>query len=284
MKKERFKRYQNRVQLQKLFGDEILKVLQGCNLSSRRMNKDFLQGVEINARLNGCNGIQAALVAAFARNHSNINTIRHYLKDAALTKEDAEFVLFCAFQRGVFGFTLYQMYALVDPEFKSLPLEVQSQIIKSTALSPIELQCQSRCIEAGFQIDKYFKDGNERAVNRMLGAMYFMAQNRGKAKDDGVYCVKRLKNEVCIHPESESCLACACPEAILTKYGLASLVNVINRFAQQNNKGNKKAGAMLTKVLIPRFLNIVRYLKKELDLDEQEWASISLFFEERING
>lgn len=101
MKSGRTSIYCNWTYCKEFFGDDIYELTGKHNISSRRLNKSYLQGIEQAAKDMGNTTLVAHIMASFARNHSNIDTTAVYLKDHGLTGESAEVVLFMMMQRGV---------------------------------------------------------------------------------------------------------------------------------------------------------------------------------------
>ena len=116
MESGRRARYQNKVNLGDFFGHEIVDVLQGENLHTRRLNKTYLQGIEQKALQTGCGGVLASAVASYARNHRDLGSIRTYLQDHTWNSENAEAVLYFMLDRGVFAFEIYQALCTGYPE------------------------------------------------------------------------------------------------------------------------------------------------------------------------
>ena len=285
MQKSRYSMYANKMRLREFFGQEMWDALKGQNLSSRRLNKDYLQGVEKSARQNGLSGIQAAMVASFARNHASLDTIRRYLRDEQWSGETAEFVLFCALERGVFAFQAYQAILTAYPDaMRALSPSHQTRLMKEVSQTPLQMQISSRVMEESMRIERDFVDGSEESVIIALKSMFEISQMRGKAKDDGTYCLRRAQRQICLHPEAESCIEVACPEVVFSKYGLRTLLRILSEYERRGQAGDKKAEAILHQILIPRFQTIINRLMQEMDLNKEERAAIKLLLQEGING
>ena len=267
---KRANRYQSRTVLKEFFGPEILIPLKGENLKSRRLNKDFLQGTEQAARENGNSGLMTIMVCSFARNHTSLETIRHYLNDGEFTGETAEMVLYFMMERGVFGFEYYRTLVLAYPEIiKELPMEKQNRLIKMIEEKPLDLETKVAEIVEQVYVQDAFKKGDTGMVMETMKAMLEITQTRGKAKDTGIYCVRRARGEVCSHPEYGSCLANACPHLVFTKMGMIPLLQVIKTYMERSNE-SRKDRAVLEQVIIPRFRQILNTLIREGNMQKDD--------------
>lgn len=285
MKPQRASLYQNKMQLRDFFGRPMWDILGGQNIQSRRLNKDFLQGVEKAAREQGCGGVMASAVASYARNHTSLNTIRTYLQDHRLTGENADMVLYYMMERGVFGFELYQTLLTAYPEaMRRLTLKEQNQVIEQMNVTPLQLEEAESGVRSMLAIQNEFKGGNDAAVVQMLKSMYEITQSRGKGKDHGVYCLLRAEKMACQHAEWDSCLANGCPYLVFTKIGYLPLLRILLKYQTEANKGNKKAQTVLQQVLIPRYQKILNQLMKDMNMSKEDRNGLKMIMRETLNG
>ena len=141
MKSKRISLYCNWTRLRDFFGNEIIEVFGNNNISSRRLNKAYLQGIEDAARKEGETTLIAHIVASLARNHTNYKTVITYLKDHGLTGESADVVLYMMMQRGVMSVYLYKALITAFPEqFTKLTANEQTKIMEMIPVSPYELE------------------------------------------------------------------------------------------------------------------------------------------------
>lgn len=277
--------YQNRMNLRDFFGKPMWDTLGGQNIQSRRLNKDYLQGVEKAARKQGCGGIMSAAVASYARNHTSLTTIRTYLQDHRLSGENADMVLYYMMERGVFGFELYQTLITAYPEaMRKLTLKEQNRIIEQMDITPLQVEEAEAEVRSILTIQEEFKNGNDNAVLRMLKSMYEITQSRGKGKDHGVYCLLRAEKEACRHAEWESCLANCCPYLVFTKIGYLPLLHILLQYQREATKGNIKAKNILQQILIPRYQKILNQLMKDMDMSKEDRNGLKLLMKETLNG
>ncbi len=266
MKPCRIYRYRNRVDCRDFFGEEILKVTGMRHISSRRLNKSYLQGLEQAARDNGNTVLVSHVIAAYARNHADADTTVIYLRDHGLTGETAGVVLFMMMQRGVFGADLYHALLAAYPDtFKCLSARDQTLLMKKIPLSAYELETSGAVLAASEEIYGKLSQGETKVPAKALKAMLAVAQGQGKAKEEGVFCKRKALGLCCDHPLYESCIANLCPSHIFTSEGITSLIRVIRDYAEKYRKsGNIKYAAALKKCIIPAFQEILNDVIRDM--------------------
>ena len=289
MKSNRIPTYSNRMTYSQFFGEEMCKVLNNKNILSRRLNKDYLQGIEETARRSGCGGVLASAVASFARSHNSLDTIRAYLQDHALNSETAEMVLYFMLERGAFSVLHYRTLCLAYPNaMQQLPMKQQTEVIKKMDIAAYELEAA----HAGLEIQRKIKSGLEvfgaeerKEQMHALKAMFEISQLRGKAKDSGIYCVSRACGEACIHPEYSSCLGNACPNLVFVRYGYKALIEVLLEYQAAAKAGNAKMRAVYKNVIWPRFVRVINELFRETHMPREEKAALqAMLIKELENG
>ena len=264
MASHRRSHYQNKMRLREFFGPEIWELLKGENISSRRLNKSYLQKVESKAREAGYGGILASAVASYARNHKDLGAIQSYLDDHNLTGETADVVLYCMMERGVMGFEIYQSLLTAYPDILSkLSLKHQNEIMKILSVEPLMIEQKVSGLLASHEIKKSFLSGDNETTARMLGSMLAISQMRGKAKDAGVGCLLRAQGKVCAHPKYDSCLANACPYLVFTRHAIKPLLQILFDYSMSAKHGDLRAKSILRQVLIPRFQALINELINE---------------------
>jgi len=285
MRPERYQWYQNRMMLRDFWGSEFWEKLGGRNLQSRRLNKDCLQGVESAARKNGLGSLMASSIASLMRNHVDTDTIRIYLKDHNLTGESADTVLFFMLERGVFGSEPYQAILLAYPEaFRRMKLSDQNRVISMMGITPLQMEELFSVELASQKLEERFIAGDDEAAMRILKAMFEISQNRGKAKEEGIHCMRRALGEICSHPQIASCVGEGCPEAIMTRYGYRPLLQNLAHFRALADTGDQKARTVYKKILLPRYRSIINALFKEEMMTEKERKALSKIMEEVLYG
>ena len=286
MKPGRESLYQKRRMYRAFFGQEMFDVLCGRNIQSRRLNKDYLQGIEETSRQTGCGSLMASALASFARSHNNLDTIAHYLQDHTLSAENAEMVLYFMVERGVFGFEIYQTLLTACPDaIKKLPMREQNKLMAAVLDSPYMIELIQSGEAAKLEIQHCFENNRPKEVLGMLKRMYEISQGRGKGKDDGVHCLCRAGGKPCAFPEYDSCLANTCPHLVFTQYGYKALLEIIIEYKKAADDGNLKMASVLKNVIMPRFSNILNTLMREVNMRQNEKAGLQLMLKEALaNG
>jgi len=271
MKPCRIYRYRNRVDCRDFFGEEILKVTGMRHISSRRLNKSYLQGLEQTARDNGNTVLVSHVIAAYARNHADADTTVVYLRDHGLTGETAGVVLFMMMQRGVFGADLYHALLAAYPDtFKSLSAGEQTRLMAKIPLSAYELETSGAVLAASEEIYGRLSLGDTKVPSETLKAMLAVSRGRGRAKEEGIYCMRKALGLCCDHPLYGSCIANLCPSHIFTAEGIPSLLRVLRDYAGKYGRtGNVKYTAALKKCIIPAFQEILNDVIRGMADDEK---------------
>lgn len=272
MKSNRISLYCNWTRLRDFFGKEIIEVFGNNNISSRRLNKSYLQGIEETTRKEGETSLVAHIVASLARNHTNYKTIIAYLKDHGLTGESADVVLYMMMQRGVMSVYLYKALVMAFPEqFTKLTANEQTKIMEMIPVSPYELETAGVEVLSGEKLYLDFKNGETEEPLQILKAMYAIGQGHGKAKDDGIYCTLRALGQCCEHPTYKSCIAGMCPHNILTKEGIPAIIRVLKECEQKNDPtGKNKYQALLRTLYIPNFQQIINEFAREMNKADKQ--------------
>ncbi|PZM78952.1 MAG: hypothetical protein DKM50_10350 [Candidatus Margulisiibacteriota bacterium] len=284
MNAHRASRYRNWIICRDFFGDDIFNITGKHSISSRRLNKSYLQGIEQSARNNGNTTLVANVIASFARNHANVDTTAIYLKDHGLTGESAEVVLYMMMQRGVFSVSLYNALIAAFPDaFEKLSAKEQTLIMEQIPLSAYELETVGTSLVASNRMTEILSQGKSEEPTEILKAMFALAQGKGKAKDAGIYCKKKALGFCCENPTYESCLANLCPYHVFTSDGIPSLVKVIKDYMEKELiTGNRKYGIALRTQIIPAFQEIINAIIKEMS--EEDKAGTRKLIVEALNG
>lgn len=266
MKAYRASRYRNWVTCREFFGEDVYAVTGRHAISSRRLNKSYLQGIEQAARDNGNTTLVSHVIASYARSHADIDTTAAYLKDHGLTGESAGIILFMMMQRGVFGVSLYHALLAAFPDaFGQLSAKEQTLLMEKVPLSAYELETAGSVFAAAEDMAAELAQGKTDMSTMVLKAMLAVGQGRGKAKDEGIYCKRKALGLCCDHPLFESCLANVCPHYVFTSEGVPALIRVIRDYAvKARATGNRKYKTALQKCIIPAFQEIINEVIREM--------------------
>lgn len=285
MRVDRAREYQKRYNYQQFFGDELVEVLRGQNIQSRRLNKSYLQGLESTARQAGHGSIMASAIASFARSHNNLDTIMHYLQDHKWNAENAEVVLYYVSKLGVFSSLCYQTLLTAYPdEFSGLSLKQRSELMEAIPYDPFKSELMMSGLSAEMEIKKAFEFGQTDKAITMLESMFEITQGRGKGKDAGIYCILRANGDACRHPDYDSCLANACPYLVFTRFGYRALLKVIAEYVEGATSGDRKMAAALEHVIMPRFRAIINAVMKDMHIPREERIALKLMLEEVLES
>lgn len=277
--------YTNISKMRGFYGGEINSILEGKNLKTRRLNKDYLQAVESTAASKGVGGVMTSMIASIARNHRSLDTIKFYLKDHNFNGETAEFVLFSMMQRGVFGFELYQVLLAAYPQaMHNLTMAEQNDVMQQMKITPFEIETAMSIELESTMAGIDFVNEDEETTLATLKAMYEISQGRGQGKEEGVYCLLRARKEQCPRSMYKSCLASGCPYLVFTRLGYRSLLIVLHKYRTAEKAGDLRMSAILRKVLIPKYRQIIRALMKDVGMPEDERNALQLMLGEVVNG
>ena len=282
MKSYRISKYMNWVNLKFFFGEGIYKITGKHNLSSRRLNKSYLQGIENAARENGNSSLMSHIIASYARNHTNTKTTLIYLRDHGLTGESANVVLYMMMQRGVMSMYLYTVLITAFPDsFKKLTAKEQTEIMSKISMTAFELESYGTGEVASARIYEEFSKGNTKEVRDILKSMYYVGQGLGTGKDNGIFCQKRSLGYICENPKYESCIANLCPYHIFTAEGIPALLKVIKEYNEKiDYTGNDKYKLALETVIIPAFQDIINEIIRIMPQEEEK--SILKYIEDKL--
>ena len=277
--------YRNRFIMRNFYGPRVWETFEGENFQSMRMNHSTLQGIEEGARRIGLGPLRSHAVAAYARSHKSLDTLKHYVGDHALSGENPEFVLWTMMERGIWGVLPYRLLMNAFPEaFGKLSAEEQSKVIRLMNLSPYELEIAADCALATERIEKTYAEGGVDEPLNVLKAMLRMSQGAGGfGKDDGTMCLVRAFGESCRMDSAKSCLANRCPYCVFSASGIPALVGVIRDYQEKYRRtGNRKYASILKNVLVPNWKAIGTELK--MMMSESEGKEFGGYLKEVLNG
>lgn len=227
--------------------------------------------------------MMSSMVASYARNHKDINTIATYLKDHNLNGETADMVLYFMMERGVFGFELYQTIITAFPDaMKKLSLKEQNKIIQQMNITPFQNELEQSGLIASVEVKDNFLKNNTQQTMNLLKSMFEISQGCGKSKDDGVGCLMRSQGKVCPYAEFKSCIANACPYLVFTKYGFKALLEVLQEYMTESKNGNRKADAILKSIILPRFKDILNSFMNEQHMSHDDRQGLKLIMKNTL--
>ena len=164
-----------------------------------------------------------------------------------------------------------------------MPLKKQNELIELMDEKPLELELKQAVLAEQLYIKEKFGQGKKEVVDRIMLDMLEISQGRGKAKDLGLYCLKRARGEACLHPEYASCLAGCCPYMVFTRAALIPLLEVLQSCAEKA-KRDPKARAVLEKVMVPQYQDIINGLVRKTDMSKEDRLGIEKIIDEVLHG
>ena len=273
MKPRRIPNYTNWTSCQAFFGEKYIEIFGRRNLRSIRLNKSNLQGNEEIARKRGKGSLEAFKIASYARRHSDLSSLLHYVRDRHFSRETADVALYFMMQQGIQSAYLYRSLVTAFPEtFGELSLKDRSEIMQKIDISALELELAGAEAYAADSILQSMIDGNEDGAAAVLKAMSSICLNGGNSKQHGVKCLRTSLGHTCDR-KSEYCIDTLCPYHVLTNQGIPTLVErVLYYIEKYKETGNVKYYAVLEQKVIPRYKNVL--IKVLEDMTPTQSASI----------
>lgn len=216
--------------IKQFFGDDFAEACGNKAFSGRRANKALMQNVEyVGREEKHLPPLVAYHLASLMRSHkleygkpSDVTDI--YLSDAKFSGLTPEFVACQMFERGVCSFVTSSMLKLCYGEkYTELPVTLQTDAIKSLALSPVMVSDLLRCVQVAQ--DRACETAMEVCGNRetMEHALQAIALGHGKGKDPECYCLLKAVGQTCADKGRLSCLGCRYEiktKALLLRYAV----------------------------------------------------------------
>ena len=219
------------------FGEGFRKYCgSGFFLSTRRMNKSYLQGVEHHADSQGNVNIKGYMLASVLRSHkvhygAISETTDAYLNDGDFVGVSPEIVAAEMFDRGIFGFIPCLLLSQYDSEWHSLSLHDQTTVIQSLGIAPAGIErlatqlghahaAVKEVLASGFRA----KDSECNAVKALLERI---SRDQAPGKSPSNMCLRSAAELPCVSPEASSCMACS--YALWTRVGIHVLLEEFER-------------------------------------------------------
>lgn len=204
------------------FGDEFMEAADQKCISNRRMNKSYLQVVEMLGNNNPVLGNPGGyLLAALCRNHSwkkvdkLTRTTGIYLDGEERMLYSKDFILLELFERGTCSFLVrFLIMALIDENFSEVSFEDETQIINEMGLSLRQTENFSKMfIKSSHEAQEAVKALiSTREVDDIEQFILMVLHNIscGAAPDKGEHgmCLMAAANKECRYPHRENCWGC----------------------------------------------------------------------------
>ena len=260
--------------IRSFFGQPFADLLGYKGFSVRRANKAYLQGIGSLADAGSTGAPQGYILAALARSHKGgfgtlPETTAVYLKDAAFSGMDPDFILFEMFQRGVFGFIPHLlMETCFGDRYHRLDIHSQTELICQAGVTPSGIESLARASERALsQAQLVMRDLLARNAD-MHSALLRIASGEAAAKQEDYLCVLTAAGSSCPFPERRSCISC--PYEICTKAALHQLCAEFERLQSlSSGRDGWRARQIAREAVLPviqEFLATMRLLYPEEDL------------------
>lgn len=219
------------------FGENFRKHCgSGFFLSTRRLNKSYLQGAENYANNQGHVRIQGYMLASILRSHkvrygdlSDITDV--YLRDGDFSGMTPETVAAEMFERGIFGFIPCLLLSRYDSTWHMFSLHDQTAMIHSLGLAPTAIeQLSAQLSQAHTAVRKVLSDGFRESNGDNMAATKILTriiQEQAPGKTSWSMCLRSAVGLPCIAPEASTCLTC--PYAIWTRVSIHVLLEEYER-------------------------------------------------------
>lgn len=260
--------------IRSFFGAPFADLLDYKNFKVVRANKAYLQGIEMLSDKIYGSGSHGYILAALARSHKgNLGSLPKttdiYLKDAAFSGMDPDFVLFQMFQRGIFGFIPHLLLeTCFGSRYHHLNIRSQTDLIRQIEIAPSGIESLVRSGETALaQARAVIHDLIARNAD-MRSTLLRIASGEATAKQENFLCAVTAAGFACAFPERRGCIGCT--YEICTKAALHNLVTEFERLQSCSSaaEGWREREIARTAVLpiIREFFFTIRLLYPEADL------------------
>lgn len=261
--------YSNNLYMTKFFGPKIKEILGRDHFKRLKMNHTVSQLYVQSALDLGMDSMTAISMATYARGHSNMNTMFHYVGDHSLTEVNAETVLWLMIERRVLGVVPYLVFLKYFPEsFGKLSPKEQTELINLSGLSALEIESMMTQQNQLMEFKEAMILGDIDEPTEILKCMLAIGQGYGASTDKGTYCMKRALGMKCSEPYRGSCMASGCRYNVLTAAVGPAMTDMILEKQQRAMQGDIKAKAVLNTIIYPKFKKVRKYLKNSMPEDE----------------
>ena len=275
------------------FGKEFMLAMGGKRISSQRLNKTYLQGIEVYGG-DEQGKPKGYMLASLARSHKSgigrlSETTDVYLKDARFSGYKPEFIILQMFERGVFSFipsVLLETYA--GPSYIRLPITSQTKLIGELGLSAFQIEGIGEAMKrAMIRSRKAVAEALKLrpGVGGGIGAvLQNIASGNSPSRQTGCLCLLSAVGAPCPKPDHGSCIGCG--YEIYTKSIMYTLVSEYRRMldakALSGGIDAKRRQMILEQAILPAISEMLMSAKVLYpDADITELLNI---IEDGLNG
>ncbi|MBQ7643660.1 MAG: hypothetical protein IJS84_01375 [Spirochaetales bacterium] len=209
--------------LNRFFGPEFNRLCGGeYFLSTRRLNKSYLQGAEYLADHGGKSPVQGYILASLLRSHKMRHGKLSETTDIYLNDSDFMGLSPCAvaeemFQRGIFGFIPACLLSHYDAAWHCLTLHDQTTVVQELSLTPVQIEHVTAALEEARNrvtdvlaqtlpcgTGVWSPEGREKAGNILIQVI----SGTVPGKHPGNMCLRSAAGLPCTDPARSGCLGC----------------------------------------------------------------------------
>lgn len=259
--------------INRVMGDEIGSLFLKHDFRSRSATKSYLQSIFLladQALDADTAGTKGYVLASLARSHKSgygsfAETTIVYLKDMALSKFTPEFVVYELMERGVLSFIPGMLLdAITDSEYSKMSVPNQTQMIKTLALSPFQVENIIAVLEKGRQQAKEVLAEVIQSGANIMTILQRISSGQAFAKESECLCLNTACGNICPYPEKRQCIGCR--YEISTKSTLILLAEEYKRIknlyeTSADIREQEKYKYIITNVIVPKTSEILSCLR-----------------------
>ena len=270
--------------LDSFFGSEFNRLCGGQYfLSTRQLNKAYLQGAEYIAEHTPGIHVRGYLLASILRSHKHLPGILPQTTDAYLGDQDFAgiqpyVVAREMFERGVFGFIPCILLSHYTQQWHTMNLHEQTNIIQALELSPCQLEHVTETLEQAREkvqtmLSKLFQQAAQSCKNSQdhVSVLHMcidqllnnLALGYAPAKNPCNLCLRSAAGLPCIDVSRSSCLGCG--YELWTRSGIHLLLEQYERNLHAMKDAGRIERMRLEKLnsrcLLPTLESILRSMR-----------------------
>lgn len=198
------------------FGTKFMTACGNKRFSTRRANKAYLQGIEAVSS-DSENRHIGYMLAAVARSHKGgygalPGATDIYLRDAAFSGHDPQFIAKEMFERGVFSFIPVVLLRMCSRDFSKLPVTSQTKAIEEVGLSSYAIESISSFFAKGIErakrtVSKLLTDP-EHIQEHSYRMLENIAERKAPAKQSDILCLMTAAGFDCPYTFRNGCMGC----------------------------------------------------------------------------
>lgn len=259
------------------FGEDFARAAGYKSFGSRKANRSYMQGIEASSD-DEPGKPKGYMLASLARSHkggigklSDVTDV--YLRDAAFTGMDPDFIILEMFERGVFGFIPCMLLETCEGDrFRKLDVHGQTELIKVLGIDAWQIESVADAVElsykkAGMIVKSVIDEAGEEKTGDVLKNI---AAGTAVSKQKECLCLRKAAGLGCVNPGYGSCIGCGCE--IYTKSAMHMMVKEYARLARLTDDPveGERDRQILKRFIIPsivQMLKSIETLYPDADMD-----------------